>query len=197
MKTSFIVFLFTLIAYHSVADTTKYALSKFKELQANSQTYKDYKVIRITSINQWLQQAEKEWYEQKRLLASSSLENQNLKKANELLNHESQIILATVKSQEEVQKYLTLFGLNLHRNTFLLITLGSLAILSIISCVLWGKLKLVQLQLTGKRQELLGLHAEFENLKHRALEKQMKLSRELQNERNKLEQLKSEKRQMV
>ncbi len=126
MRANLITYLFLLYAYTSQADSTQHILTKFKTLQGVSQTYKDYKVMRIASINQWLQLAEQEWQTQENQLKNITSKNADLDKKNQFLIKEIDDLKTKVKSQEEVQSHLTLFGISLHRNTFVLFTLGSI-----------------------------------------------------------------------
>ncbi|MFY7917739.1 MAG: hypothetical protein ACOVOF_00345 [Chryseotalea sp.] len=177
------------------ADSTQNILQKFKQIQQASQTYKDYKVIKISTLTSWTNQLEV--FVQQQNKAVNNLQRDNLQLLQRVENLEKDLLEtnAKLKQQEIVQAHVSFAGIDIHKNTWLIfctVTIGAaLAGFSFFAV----RNKILIAQLSTKKQELLGLNSEFENLKQHSLEKQIKLSRELQNERNKLEQLKIEMRQ--
>lgn len=179
----------------SKADSTQNLLQKFKQIQQTSQTYKDYKVIKLQMLNSWTNEVDHFLSSQNESIKKLQEENLQLKKQLELFQNDLAATKANLKNQEIVQAHVSFAGFDVHKNTWLIFCgiMISAAITAVSFFVIRNQVLAVQL--SHKKQELLGVSSEYENLKQRSLEKQMKLSRELQNERNKLEQLKLEMRQ--
>jgi hypothetical protein len=179
----------------SKADSTQNLLQKFKQIQQTSQTYKDYKVIKMQTLNSWTNEVDHFLSSQNESIKKLQEENLQLKKQLELFQNDLAATKANLKNQEIVQAHVSFAGFDVHKNTWLIFCgiMISAAITAVSFFVIRNQVLAVQL--SHKKQELLGVSSEYENLKQRSLEKQMKLSRELQNERNKLEQLKLEMRQ--
>lgn len=160
--------------------------SDFQQLKSKAQTFKDYKVIKETTLNIF-------W---------KSVEDTLLHNAQEIKKAKSEIAslkYQAVQGKAEVQKreeavaeivfdstHITFLGISFHKATFksgvviLLASLAGLLGMAIIRMIFQHH------SLKEKSETLRLLNSEFEEYKHRAVEKQMKLSRELQNERNKL-----------
>ncbi|MCZ8354461.1 MAG: hypothetical protein O9340_06990 [Cyclobacteriaceae bacterium] len=179
----------------SKADSTQNLLQKFKTIQQTSQTYKDYKVIKMQLLNSWTNEIDHFLSSQNESIKKLQEENLQLKKQLELFQNDLAATKANLKNQEIVQTHVSFAGFDVHKNTWLIFCgiMISAAIAAVSFFVIRNQVLAVKL--SHKKQELLGVSSEYENLKQRSLEKQMKLSRELQNERNKLEQLKLEMRQ--
>lgn len=179
----------------SKADSTQNLLQKFNQIQQTSQTYKDYKVIKKQTLNSWTNEVDHFLSSQNESIKKLQEENLQLKKQLELFQNDLAATKANLKNQEIVQAHVSFAGFDVHKNTWLIFCgiMISAAITAVSFFVIRNQVLAVQL--SHKKQELLGVSSEYENLKQRSLEKQMKLSRELQNERNKLEQLKLEMRQ--
>ena len=179
----------------SKADSTQNLLQKFKQIQQTSQTYKDYKVIKLQMLNSWTNEVDHFLSSQNESIKKLQEENLQLKKQLELFQNDLAATKANLKNQEIVQAHVSFAGFDVHTNTWLIFCgiMISAAITAVSFFVIRNQVLAVQL--SHKKQELLGVSSEYENLKQRSLEKQMKLSRELQIERNKLEQLKLEMRQ--
>ena len=64
-----------------------------------------------------------------------------------------------------------------------------LLVLGLVIAVIYYTMKMMRKNLAEKVELMNSISAEYEEYKRRAMEKQTKLSRELQNERNKLQEL--------
>lgn len=115
---------------------------------------------------------------------------------------ELQISLAaaanTVKQKEDsmaeieyASTHITVLGVDFTKSFFVglvgLVLLGMLLLIGLVT----GRLKMIYQSLKEKMDAENMISKEYENYKRKALEKQMKLSRELQNERNKMAEMRS------
>lgn len=106
--------------------------------------------------------------------------------------------LAAVKQKEEsmaeveyASTHISVLGIGFTKGFFIglvgFVLLGMILLVGLVS----GRLKMMYLSLREKIEAENMISKEFENYKRKALDKQMKLSRELQNERNKMSEMRS------
>lgn len=86
--------------------------------------------------------------------------------------------------------HISFFGIPINKWLFNILVLAVVAGLSLFILLLLGRTRLVNNAMKEKLDSLQSITDEFEQYKRKALEKEKKLSRELQTERNKLLELK-------
>ncbi len=171
----------------SMPDTKTMTLQdRYVTMKKYSETFQDYKVIKEGILDGvWR-------------VVLDSIKNQKAKfaNANEVIAQlESEVAaqkaaVARMQASMETVVYdsthISFFGINFAKSLFitlvLLIVVGQLVAMGAIT----GKLKLMYTSVKEKIETVNLLSHEYEDYKKRALEKQVKLSRELQTERNKL-----------
>jgi hypothetical protein len=162
---------------------------RYFQMKSKSQTYGDYKVIKEVILDAFWKTTTDSVKKGKSLLSE-------VREGNTLLQAQLQSAQLEMKRKDQTIEELThagthinVLGLDLHKGVFvsfaLLTILGLLVVLGIIS----GRLKMIYLAMKDKMETFNILSEEFETYKRKALEKQMKLSRELQDERNKMHDL--------
>lgn len=162
---------------------------RFSVLKAKSQTFKDYKVIKETVYDgMWLLINDS-------LKASKQRMNEARAKIAELDASVAQIKLELQKKQESMQEvehastHITVLGIDFSKGVFITFTtilfLGLVAVIG----VLFARLKIIHKSYREKSDTVNELSQEYEEFKRKAMDKQTKLSRELQDERNKLQSL--------
>jgi hypothetical protein len=159
---------------------------RYASMKKSSETFQDYKVIKEGILDgMWR-------------VALDSIKNQKAKFVNAsevIVQLESEVAtqkaaVAQIQASMETVVYdsthISFFGIHFTKSLFislvLLIVVGQLVAIGAIT----GKLKLMYTSMKEKMETVNLLSHEFEDYKKRALEKQVKLSRELQTERNKL-----------
>lgn len=168
----------------NVALTTK---ERYLLMKSKAQSFKDYKVIKESVLDGvWkITQDSLQGKQQKITLA-----NDSLKKLNLSLQQAAAAAKAKDDSLVEMTHagtHVTLLGIDVLKSVFITITFSIIAALIIFLVVLFGRLKLIHINLKDKTGSLDSTQREFEEYKRKAMEKQTKLSRELQDERNKLQ----------
>ncbi len=164
---------------------------RYRLMKDNAQTFKDYKVIKQEVLNGVLAITldsiallEKNLAESASTIAAFE---EKVKAANALRDN----TLAAMTEMEYDATHMTVFGISFNKSFFAslvgIIIVSLLALLGIIT----GRLKMVYTTLKEKLESLDITTKEFEEYKRRALDKQMKISRELQDERNRLAELRS------
>ena len=162
---------------------------QYLQMKVKSQTYGEYKVIKETTLDAFWKTTTDSVKKGKSLLSE-------VREANALLQAQLQSAQLEMKQKDQSIEELThagthinVLGLDLHKAVFvsfaLLTIVGLLIVLGLIS----GRLKLIYHAMKDKMETFNMLSEEFEAYKRKALEKQMKLSRELQDERNRLLEL--------
>ncbi len=195
-----VVLIFGLLAIQSVRGQVSVDAEKEKELslkerfllmKSKSQSFHEYKVIKENVLDGvW-----------KIIQDSINSKNSGIHAAKASVAHLERELSNSknvMKTKEESvagiihdSTHINVFGVDVNKTAFIsfvVILLGGLVFLLVLVS---GKLKLMYSTLKERAESLKIVNTEFEEFKHKALEKQIKLSRELQNERNKLQELRS------
>jgi hypothetical protein len=184
-------FLFFVVATVTIQAQQPEPLTKgFYQMKDKAQTFKDYKVIKETVLISFWKSVED----------TLSLTKQGIKEAKEeiasLKKQMTEVQIAAQQKEAEVAEiifdsnHITVLGVSFHKAAFIALVGIVLASFTGLLMLLFTRAQLLSRSLKEKSEILLIQGSEFEEYKHRAVEKQMKLSRELQNERNKLTELK-------
>lgn len=165
---------------------------QYNDLVKNSETFKDYKVIKINELNtfwknvldsvnhrdQSITALQNQVEEQKSQIDKQSVEIESLKQTiNDLKEQTSSIEFLGITAEKIVFKVLVVA-----------IGIALLAIIGVLLFQLKDKLSLAR----AKVKDFDVLENKFEEFRKTSLEKQMKLRRDLQTERNKLDEIRSE-----
>ena len=160
-------------------------------MKENSQTFKDYKVIKeyvldgMWKITMDSIKAQHERYKEANA-SIATLENQ-LKGATNTIAEKD----ATIADMEHDSSHISVLGIDLPKTLFISMTGIIIVGLLVLSGVLFTRVRWVHKAIKERTEVAEVLTRDFEEYKRKALDKQMKLSRELQNERNKLQELRS------
>ena len=163
---------------------------RFVIMKAKSQTYGDYKVVKETVLDGV-------WKITMDSINSGKAVLRDTRNRVSALENELQNIQATLKQKEASMVEITydgthinVLGISFEKGTFVgmvaIIVLALLALLGII----FARLNSQNASLREKSELIETTNHEFEDYKRKALDRQTKISRELQNERNKLMEIK-------
>lgn len=166
---------------------------RYQVMKNNSQTYEDYKVIKEYILEGFWKITTDSFQLKQNQLAEAkqritTLETELMNSQNELKNH-----LAGVEGLVYDSKHIAVFGIPFNKGVFLVIVAAMIAGLVVLVVAIAGRMKLLNSEMTEKALIAQSISLEFEDYKRKALEKQTKLSRELQNERNKLVEMRGQK----
>ncbi len=162
---------------------------RYQQMKAGAETYAEYKVIKENLLD-------KTWkiVNDSMNASRSALRNANaeiIRLEGELANIQAawKVKEESIKDLEAAGTHISFIGIDFGKKTFISFNLILIAGLLTFYGLLILKLKnLIETQ--REKTELLNvLSMEFETYKHKALEKQTKISRELQNERNRVMEL--------
>lgn len=160
-------------------------------MKAKSQTYGEYKVIKENVLDGVWKIVQDSIRKNKSQLSEANTKIASLQKqlasANDLMKQKEESVAGIVHDSTHIR----VLGIDVNKNGFIsfvgIVIAGLVLLLGLVS----GRLKLMYSSLKEKIESLNIVNKEYDEFKHKALEKQIKLSRELQNERNKLQELRS------
>ncbi len=158
---------------------------RFELMKEKAESYNDYKVIKnyildgvwkihmdsIAKLKLDLSQAN---------IAISNLQNE-IKKSEALVKEAE----TTLADSEYERTHLSVFGLRVAKGVFVTSALIILGALTLALLTLLGTFKILRRSNHEKELTIHSIASEFEDFRKKALEKEVKLSRELQSERNK------------
>lgn len=192
-----LVFVWLMVPVVAMAQNSSVALEaenltlkeRYYFMKEKSQTFKDYKVIRenvldgVWKIVQDSIAADKAQY--KDAQANIAKLESDLSATQTALKEKEQ----SMQDVEFASTHITVLGIDFAKGTFN--TIVAILVLGLVGVIalLVARMKVVRSSYGEKRDSFNQLTAEYEEYKRKALDKQMKLSRELQDERNKLAEL--------
>ncbi|MBL7872749.1 MAG: hypothetical protein JNM78_14120 [Cyclobacteriaceae bacterium] len=191
--TAFVSQTFAQSAAKAIEDPNLDLKERYQVMKENSQTYGEYKVIKEFILDGFWKLNGDSIAKQRALLKESNSQIAALK--TELLSTQNDLKAQQASVAEIVfdSKHISVIGIPFKKGIFLIITALAIAGLALSVVFAFTKMKIVN---AGMKEKALIVHTitqEFEEYKHKALDKQTKLSRELQNERNKLLDMRSQK----
>ncbi len=166
---------------------------RYQVMKSGSQTYEDYKVIKEVILDGFWKLTLDSINKQQTMLKDANseiaaLKNEVVKIQNDLKAHQASVEEITFESN-----HISVLGIPFGKGTFIFLSATIVAGLVIALFVILGRMKILN---SGMKEKTLIAHTltqEFEEYKRKALEKQTKLSRELQNERNKIAEQRGQK----
>lgn len=162
---------------------------RYYVLKNKSQTYQDYKVIKENLLDGYWRIIEDSLRHNQATLREAYAEINNL---NKELNENKAALQAKEESMQDVlyaSTHIRVLGVDFDKGFFAGLMGAVIAALGLVIAVIYYSMKLMKSNLDEKVDLMNSISAEYEDYKRRAMDKQTKLSRELQNERNKLAEL--------
>src|SRR6267378_2046076 len=166
---------------------------RYQLMKSTSQTFQDYKVIKeIWLDKEWkivmdsIRSGRSRWRDAK--AEGAKLESQLLTTQLTLKQRE-----ASMAATEHAASHIDFMGIDFNKAAFTGLAIAVVAGLVVLLVLMVGRLKIVSHDLNEKREAFDNLTQTLEEHKRNALEKQVKLSRELQNERNRIQEMRSTK----
>ena len=162
---------------------------RYLVMKNKSQNYQDYKVIRENVLDGMWRIIQDSLDQKQSSIRQAKAEINNL---NKELDQNKAALKAKEESMQDVMyasTHITVMGIDFDKGFFAGMIGVILLVLGLIIAVIYYSMKMMRKNLGEKVELMNSISAEYEDYKRRAMEKQTKLSRELQNERNKLQEL--------
>lgn len=159
-------------------------------IKSKAETYQDYKVIKEVKLDEFWKVV---MDSVKRMKSELKQANITITKLNDdVKNADDKVISvqASVAGIVHDSTHISFFGVSFTKWFFNLLFLIATGTLALFIVFLLGQTRLVNQSIKEKSERLNLLADEFEQYKRKSLEKEKKLSRELQTERNKLLEIK-------
>ncbi|MEO8473283.1 MAG: hypothetical protein ABI477_13875 [Chryseolinea sp.] len=194
MKWLFFVSILAVVSTTVTAQNPSEALSgehtlgeRFMIMKTKSQSYGAYKVIKETTLDGVWKIYADSLAAKKVALGTANGTIKGLKgqldgKIAELKTKEQSVAVI-----EHASTHIEVLGIDMLKATFITVMAVTIAGLLLLLVLVVGRMKLQSNSLSERSLAVSALTNEFEDYKHRAMDKQTKLSRELQDERNKLQ----------
>jgi len=158
-------------------------------MKSKSQTYGEYKVIKENVLDGVWRIMQDSIASNKAALKGA---NANIGDLTAQLNQVKTSLKEKEQSMEEIlhdSTHINVLGIDLSKGTFIGIAAVAVAALLTLLVMVIGRMKLQSNALSERNLAVKTISSEFDEYKHRAMDKQIKLSRELQDERNRLQSL--------
>ncbi len=189
MKT--LLFIFCLLSFFAQAQDEITLTQNFNAIKDKAQTFKDYKVIKQVTLEAFWKSVEDSLAKQRQTIAKQQEEINSFNSRMDQLKIEIARREEAVAEIEFDSEHITVLGIAMHKAAFISVFFISLAALAALFVLSFTRSQFLAHSLKDKAEAMLILNTEFEEYKHRALEKQMKLSRELQDERNRIAEVRA------
>jgi len=196
MKRLFLVFFCIALLSDSFAQKASDALQgnyslrdRYFLMKSKSQTYGEYKVIKETVLDGVWRIVQDSVASNKAALKSA---NTNINDLTTQLNQANTLLTEKEQSMEDIlhdSTHITVLGIDLTKGIFIGVVAVTLVVLLTLLVLIIGRMRMQSNSLSERNLAVKTISSEFEEYKHRAMDKQIKLSRELQDERNRLQSL--------
>lgn len=178
----------------SVSDSKNKTLAEqYFLMKKNANTFEDYKVIKEYALDVM-------WKSVSDSLKVTRVLLENAKAEIAVRENDINTLRSSLKQKEGsmadvvlASTHIKVFGANFSKGFFLFLVVLVASGLLVVIVAMTGRVKLMYFAMKEKIENLNMLTSEYEDFRRKALEKQMKLSRELQTERNKLSEFKVQK----
>ncbi|WP_018479244.1 hypothetical protein [Pontibacter roseus] len=209
MKAFFLPLLFALVLSAPVAQAQGTAKEdnqavnslsgQFNELKTKSNSYnegnREYKVVNVSLLNSFWQsvQATIKQTEQKQIkdlnaaredLAAARTKIEEQEKQLAALKQDNAEKEAAVQQSEDAVNNLSVLGLNVHKQVYVIINTAIIALLLIVLGIVFTQYKSSKKVTDEKKKEYEDIDREYNDYKKNARERELKIKRELQTEMN-------------
>ncbi len=164
---------------------------QFSEMKNSAYSYKEYKNIKEVTLNDFwkIVQDSLDTKEKKIISAQSTIQAQEEKIGE--LNNTIQEQKATIDEKQFDTQHIQVLGMDMSKESYKLFNTVAIVFLIVLAGLLFYQFNHSKKFAVAKKKDYEKLSGEFEEYKRNALEKQMKLRRELQTERNKIDEIRS------
>ncbi len=162
---------------------------RYLVMKNKSQNYQEYKVVKEYILDGMWKIVEDSLDAKQAAIRQAKAEISDL---NQKLDKNNAALKAKEESMQDVQyasTHISVLGIDFDKGFFAGMVGVLLLLLGLVIAVIYYTMKMMRRNLAEKLELMNSISSEYEDYKRRAMEKQTKLSRELQNERNKLQEL--------
>jgi len=158
---------------------------RFIEMKARAQTFKDYKVIKEDELNRVWKITTDTLMKRNQDLTDTKSQMAFFQEELETARNTMQEQQASINDVVYDSTHISVLGIPFSKGFFLLFVVAIVGSLLFVLSIFYGRMKMLNALVKEKALISDSIAHELEDFKKKAMEKQTKLSRELQNERNK------------
>ncbi len=158
---------------------------RFIEMKARSQTFKDYKVIKEDDLNRVWKITRDTLMKRNQELTDAKSQMAFFQEELETARNTMQVQQASINDVVYDSTHISVLGIPFSKGFFLLFVAAIVGSLLFVLSIFYGRMKMLNALVKEKALISDSIAHELEDFKKKAMEKQTRLSRELQNERNK------------
>jgi peptidoglycan hydrolase CwlO-like protein len=163
--------------------------NQFNYLKDKSNTYEEYKVIKITTLNQFWKNINDSLYVVKSKYKNSlkEIERQN----SEIKNFKQEVDKRdkNLASGEYEKAHINVLGIDFKKESYIYLSWAIIGGLILVILIGYFRYNSSQRIASNKTKDFDALNSELNDFKQKSREKELKMGRELQTERNKVEEL--------
>jgi hypothetical protein len=163
--------------------------NQFNYLKDRSNTYEEYKVIKITTLNQFWKNINDSLYVVKSKYKNSLKEISKLDQELKNLKLEVEKRDKNLASGEYDKAHITVLGIDFKKENYIYLSWAIIGALGLVILIGYFRYHSSQRIAYNKTKDVDSLNAELNDFKQKSREKELKMGRELQTERNKVEEL--------
>jgi peptidoglycan hydrolase CwlO-like protein len=177
------------VATPAQAPTSNTLSNQFNYLKDKSNTYSEYKVIKITNLNQFWKNINDSLYVVKSKYKNSLKEIQ--KQNEEIKNFKQEVEKRdkSLASGEYEKAHINVLGIDFKKESYIYLSWSIIGGLILVILIGYFRYNSSQRIASNKTKDFDALNAELNDFKQKSREKELKMGRELQTERNKVEEL--------
>jgi DNA repair exonuclease SbcCD ATPase subunit len=164
---------------------------QFREMLDKSEDYTEYKVIKKTRLNTYAKAVQDSIRDYRKEINALKISVAEQKSQISSLNARITELEAQLTESEELRESLSFLGLNLTKATYHVVVWVIIAALVAFGVFAYSSFIRSNAITAKSKKEYKALELEYEEHKKKSHEKQIKMGRELQTERNRVEELKS------
>lgn len=171
-------------------DNVSTTLNKqFQELKNSSESYNEYKVIKTYKLNEFWSTVNDSLNTYRNKINVSEARINKLEQELDAVKEQLSNTQADLETAITEKDSFSIFGLNIHKNLYNIILWGIIIGLLVLSGFSFIAFKESNRVTRRTKKDHDDLHKEFEDYRRKAQEKKVKIMRELQTERNKVDEL--------
>jgi hypothetical protein len=169
----------------AVEDNNLNLNERYKEMKSTAQTFKDYKVIKEVVLDKVWKITADSIAKKEGQLADAEKEINALKDELTAVRNSMQSQQASMEEVIYDSTHISVLGVPFSKAVFILLSAAVIGGLALVLSIAFARVKIANSLVKEKTLIADSMTHEFEDFKKKSMEKQTKLSRELQNERNK------------
>lgn len=180
------------ITYSQTEEGGKQTIGEqFQEMLESSESYTEYKVIKRTKLNEFSRAIQDSLATSRTQISSLNAEVSDLKSQISQLTTRITDLEAQLEKSEKLRESLAFLGIQMNKATYHLFVWVIIAALAVFGVFAYTSFIRSNKVTSKTKKEMKALELEYDEHRKKSHEKQIKMGRELQTERNHVEELKT------